>query len=347
MARKTGAATKAAFAIASTFGTAVALGADDGFDADSITHSTNPTELSREGIGSGLSMQTDAVQGALAPGGNISFVPSYENGMTAFMAAFFGQANAPVEQTATEGDYLHQFAFAESPLRFGTLAFEATDTREIEYTSVYPTQLQFTAEDIPNFLQVSGDWVSGERDLASVTNADLSGVTITDTESVTVKNESEFQINVQSAGALGVSDRVCIASYDLTLARPKEQLSEICGVAGLSEPIADGLFTAELTVEFSGLDDFTWYDAADNETEYKALLQVEGTQIGAGLNKTFAIYLPRLKVVQDPTYDLEDPGVNPHTVTFTGLAATAAPTGMDFALPYVEVINTRSTAYLP
>ena len=267
--------------------------------------------------------------------------------MTAATACFFGQANAPVEQTATEGDYLHQFIFAESPLRFGTLAFEGTDTLEFEYTSMYPTTLNFTVDEVPNFLSCSLDWVSGERDLASGTNSDLSGVTITDTEAVTVKNESQFQINLQSGGALAPGDRVCIRSYDLTLTRDKEQVSEICGVAGLGQPIAEGLYTAELTVEFSGLDDFTWYNAADAETEYKCLLEVEGSQIGAGLNKTYRIFLPRLKVIQDPTYDLDDPGVNPHVVTFTGLAATAAPTGMSDGLPYMEIINTQATAYLP
>jgi len=79
---------------------------------------------------------------------------------------------------------------------------------------------------------------------------------------------------------------------------------------------------------------------------YKGLFKVEGEQIGAGDNYTAAFYFPKLKVVESPQYELSDPGINPLTVVFKGLAADANPTGMDSVYPYAEFINERSTAII-
>lgn len=348
MARQTGASTIFGFEEAVTFDTAVVLGASDGGGFDSLTHGENVTELSNSPLGTGQSMLTGAEQGAKAPGGTVESKPTFNDATAKMIATFFGVSAAGVEQNGGEADFLHQMNFGET-LKFGTLAFESTTTTVIEYPSTYPTTFNVTTGDIPGYIDVSLDWVSGDRDLSSSTNtnATMASVTIPDQEQIVLDHDSQFLINTQSGGALtNPTDCISIVSYALTLARPKSHVREIKCTSGLSAPIADGLFEGELTVTFSGLDDHSNFTSAAAGSEFKASLIIEGTQIGAGDNKKFEILLPRMKIIQDPEYNVSDPGENPHSVTYRLLAATAAPTGMSFDKPYVEYINDRSAAYI-
>lgn len=350
MAAITGGDLKAGFGgqdASPTFGTAELLAAGDGFCFNSLVHSTNPTELSAAPLGCGFQMLKEATQGALSPAQTVETNPTYQDAMIAAIATFFGTAAAPVEQTATEGDYLHQFLY-NATLAFGTLAFESSTTTVIEWPSAYASTLRIAASEIPNYLALGVDFVSGDRELSSATNTNgtMASVTISDDEQIIVNHDSDFQINLQSGGALSGSDQLDIVSYELTLSRPKRYVREITGSLGLSAPVADGLMEGELTVVLNELADHTYFTASEADTVYKALFEIEGTQIGAGLNKTFRVNLPGMQLVQDPNYDISDAGLNPHTLTFKLLEADTAPTGLTDTKPYIDVINERSTAYI-
>lgn len=348
MARITGGTTIAGFDVASTFGTAVALGAGDGFCFDSITHSTNPAELAASPKGCGLEMLGNAAQGALSPSWTVEAQPTYEDAITTMIAVFFGGTFAPVEQTGGESDYLHRLTFDSEPLQFGTLAFESSTTTVIEYPSSYPTQLRINASNVPNFLSVGIDAVTGDREIASVTNtnASMASVTVTGTEEIIADHDSEFLINSGAGALTSPGDRISITSYDLVLTRNKEHTREIKGTAGLSAPLSEGLFEGTLTVVLSGLDDHTYFTAAEAGTTYKCSLEIEGSQINAGVNKKFQIFCPLMKLIEDPEYNVTEDGINTHTLVFKLLAADANPTGMDDNFPYIEVINTKSTTYV-
>ena len=346
MARITGGDMLIGYKTASTFGTAVQIGAGDGFSFDSLNHSTNPSELSSAPKGAGIAMLRDAIQGADAPSITVDAKPTYANGLTAAMADFFGTASSPSEQNVGEGDYLHRFTYNKTR-QFGTLAFESSTTTVIEYTSAYPTGLRMVGGDVPNYLQTTIDFVSGSRDLSTSTNtnANMASATITDAEEVAIDHDDDFWINAEGGGALASGDQLDILSFDLNLTRPMNHTQEINGAAGLSAPETSGLFAGTLTVTLRGLTDHTYFTAADAGTKYKAKINIEGSQIASGDNRTMAMYMPRLVLIQDPQYNITEDGINPHVLTFMVLAAESTPTGMNDKYPYMELTNTVSSQY--
>lgn len=346
MATITGVDTYATFKVGSTHGTAVQGGSGDQLIFNSLSHSLNVTELSRVGLGSGQSFLNDAQAGATDPSLSVDMVPAYDNAAPVLVSTFMGTSGTPTEQNASEGDYLHTMTWSEAS-KFGTIAFETSTTEVIEYPSCYPTALTWTVENPPNYTTLAMDFLANGRVISSTTNtnASLASVTETDSEEVVVQQVDVFAINAQGGGALSGSDAVDITSAVLNLTRPLGTVREIRGAAGNSAPIRNGQPAGTLTVQFADLDALTYFTAQAAGTEYKAYLSVEGTQIGAGDNKSMIAYLPRLKIIQDPEYNVTDPGNNPHSVVFMVLAATANPTGMSDNLPYFTFTNERSTAY--
>jgi hypothetical protein len=179
-------------------------------------------------------------------------------------------------------------------------------------------------------------------------NATLQGLSEPDPEKAVVEFSEEFLINAQAGGALAnPADLTCITDFSLTLSRSQEFIFEICDTSGNSKPVASDKATGQLTVGLKEHDDLNvWEAAAQAGTEYKALLNVQGTQINSGDNKTIVTNLPRLKIVDTPDYSLSSPGLNPVSITFDILDASANPTGMVETRPYFDITNTRATAYV-
>lgn len=344
MATITGGNTDAGYKIASTFGTAVQAASGDKLVFDSLTHSTNPAELSYSGKGSGADMLTDAQQGALSPSVSLAMKGGYENAMPAILATFLGADSSTLQ---TDG-YQHRMTHS-STLAFGTVAFETSSTTVVEYPSAYVSDVTITAQNAPNYLDFSANFVCGDRELSTSvnTNANLASATLTDgtsTDNIVVDHDDDFWINSDS-GALDSGDLVSITRYVLNLSRPKAYTREIKGSSGLSAPLSDGLMTGTLEIELASLADHTYFTAAAAGTTYKSSLTIEGTSYGTD-NRTFAIYLPLMKLIQDPEYNVTEDGNNPHVLRFQLLAASAAPTGMNDTTPYFEFINSKTAAYL-
>jgi hypothetical protein len=73
---------------------------------------------------------------------------------------------------------------------------------------------------------------------------------------------------------------------------------------------------------------------------------ITGTQIGSGVSKSFAVYLPKMILVTEPQYALTDPGTNTLALNFRLLKASSNPTGMNSTYPYFEIVNALSTSFL-
>lgn len=352
MAGIRGADTNIGIKVGSTHGTAVAcgtgdklvLGTDGGLSWDFATEI-----IEHGGVGSGLSMKKNAYAVGEKPTVSLSsFTCGYNNNFAEMLALFMGVSGAPTEQTSGEGDYLHTITYSPSVKKFATIAAELTSSGTIEFPSAYPTSVTISTGNPNNSLKADFEFVADQKKLNSSTNtnATLANTTVT-SESLIIHNQGDsFRINAQAGGALSSGDLLNITSLTLTLTDAKEITAEFKGSNINGVPDRTELLTGQLTVTFKELADLTYFTAYDAGTEYKADFDIQGSQIGSGDNETFKILLPRLKIVNQPEYAIEEAGTNDLTVVFDCLVASANPTGMGSKYPYFEVINGTATSLL-
>ncbi len=349
----TGSNTNIIFKKGTTHGTAVSGGAGDKLvlgSEGSLSQSQEVDVLNHGGIGSGLSAYTDGTKGGVRPSLSISnLTVGYNNNFGTLLRTFFGSASVGAEITPTKGDYKHTFAYDPIVNRFATCAFDAYSAGVFEYPSCYATSLTISTGEPNGYLKASMNLLADERVISGAvnTNISLAAATVSDSEMVVHNQADEFLINAQSGGALASpGNRVNITDLTLSLNDPKEVVAEFKGDDSYGEPRRSGLLEGTLTVTFRNLSDLTWFTAQDSETDYKASFTVTGSAVSAGgSNKNFVINLPKLKILQAPDYNLSSTGENPLTVVFQVYEASANPTGMSDTLPYITIINGKSTAY--
>lgn len=330
-----------------TWGTAEAVA--EKLVVESLTWDENPNKLQSAGIGSGGLMSDNIQRGAISVSGQISGIVGYDNGFPLILAQFLGTSGTPSEQNGGEGDYLHTMTM-NSTLNnvFLTIAAETSSTTVVEFPSVAITNLTISAGSPPDFVRYTADFLASEAVVTSPTNnnAAVDALTQTDSELALIDPADGFWMNAQAGGGLSGSNKVNITSYELTLTRPQEFVPEIKGAAGNGAPIQTDKITGSLTVQMKQLDDNTYLLAAQSSTEYKSLLSFDGTQVGAGDNKEIFLYLPRMVLVETPSYDLSSAGLNPQSLTFDLIEAASNPTGMSDTTPYAAVLNETSSAYV-
>jgi hypothetical protein len=349
--RKKGSQTRAIYKNgvgATAYGTAVAGGTGDRIRAQ-ITPNYQVQELVKNMIGSGKTMQDDIIAGRITPVVSLQMDAGYRNGADQLAAQFFSAATAPAEQTASQSDYMHRFTLnpVENAI-FGTFAYELTTAAVAELPScaVRTFETSFSATD--ELVQLSCELLGNDLILNSSTNtnATIASATEADGDCVVVKLADDFWINAESGGALSSGDQYTIMSYTRSLARPQEHMGNVKGSAGNSKPLAGEMATGTIAVTLEALDDITKFSSWKAGDFFKCLLQIEGSQIGTGDNKTWAEYTPRMKLVQAPVYNITSSGYNSVSMTFVIMEAAANPTGMASTLPYLEITNGRSAAYI-
>lgn len=350
MASITGAQTKAGVKVASTWGTAVACGAGNSF-AGEITPNFNVTEILARQIGSGNYMLNTATKGTVIPTVSVTADLGYRNNVDVMIAQMMGTSAAPTEQNAGEGDYLHQITFNTSlNAKYLSFAYQSSSATSIEFPTCAVQSIGITTNSIPGYIDFTAEMVASGVELSSTTNtfSSLNSCTFEEgvPELVAVDYVDNFQTNAESGGAVSGSDQYNITSFELSLTRPQEVIPEIKGSAGNPAPIATELFDGSFNVNVKELVDHSYYTIWNAETAQKAVVIIQGTQIGGGDNKTFAIYLPRMLLVTEPQYALTDQGTNSLALNFRLLKAAANPTGMDSTYPYFEITNTLSTSLL-
>ena len=332
--------------IADTYGVAEAV--TEKLVVESITWNENVTKLQSAGIGSGGKFTDNLARGTTAGTVTITGLCGYNNGFPLLLAQFLGTAGAPTEQNNPEGDWLHEITFNSSVNRtFLTVAIESSSTTVIEFPSVTVNSLTVTGTP-GDYLRYTAECNFDELVDTSPTNnnAAIQALTQTDTELAVCAFEETFQINAQGGVALSGSDNLAITSFELNMAQPQSFKPEIKGSAGNSVPTSDDKATGTLTVQLKEHDDNTYETAAQAATEYKSALNVQGTQIGSGDNKTIELLCPRLILLDTPDFGLANPGNNPQTLVFDIADASANPTGMTDTTPYANITNEQTTAYI-
>lgn len=351
MASISGAQTKAGIKIASTWGTAVACGATNSF-AGEISPSFNVSEIVSRQIGSGAYMLSTATRGSVIPTVSLTADLGYRNNCDILLAQFMGTSVAPTEVTVGQGDYRHAIKFNTTlNAKFVTLAFETTSTTVMEFPTSAVQSIGIATTSVPGYIDFTAELLSNTVELSSAvnTNATLANCTFSEgtPELVAVDLVDKFRTNTQSGSAVVGGDQYNITGFNLSLNRPQEIIPEIKGSAGNSAPLSSDLFDGTLSLEVKELADHAYYTIWSAETARKALIQIEGTQIGSGTNKSFSIYLPSMLLVTEPQYALTDQGTNTVSLEFRLLKASSLSAGMaNSTYPHFEIVNALTTSLL-
>lgn len=349
MASISGSQTDIGIKIAPTWGTAVACGVGNRFSAE-LTPNFNISELTARTIGSGAYMLSDVTRGNLIP--TIAAVGDlgYRNNWDVVFAQFLGTAAVPTETTPSQADYKHLLRFNSIlNAKFLTLAFADTSTTTLEFPTCATRTIGLKSTTVPGYVEASAEFLAGMVNLSSATNtnATLAATTFTDGELVACDFTDYYRHNAQSGAGLSSGDNYAITSFDFSLTRPQDCIPEIKGSAGNSAPSSSGYMDGTLTISVKDLVDHAMYTVWSAETAYKLLLDIEGTQIGTGTNKTYQINIPRAKLVTEPTRAVTDPGTNALTLTWRLLYTATAPTGMTgMNYPSLNITNGLATSLL-
>lgn len=350
MASISGVNTNAAIKIASTWGTAVSVGAGNRF-AGEITPSFNVEELTPRGIGSGAYMLSNATRGRYVPTIQLVADLGFRNNCDTIIAQLMGTSGAPTETTGGQADYLHTITVNTTlNAKYLTFVFETSSTTVLEFPTAACQSFNIKSQSVPGYIDFTADLLANNALITGPTNnnAAVAATTFTEgtAELAACAYEDTYRINAQSGGAVAGGDQYNITSFDLTINRPQETIGEIKAATGLSAPTATSYIDGTFTVTVKELADHAYYTIWSAETSSKSKLSIEGSQIGSGVNKRFSAVMPRMLLVQEPQYAVTAEGVNALTLNFRLLKASANPTGMSSTYPYFEIVNGLATSLL-
>ncbi len=331
---------KAAAAIASAWGTAVACGANSGLLIKPHTLKKTRQALIDDSLG--LYFPQNSVNSQVKCEGDI---PSYlrYDGLDLLIALAMGATGGTPVQQGTTTAYAQTFSLANT--LDGLFATFIVDNRINidEYTTVKITGFNLKGQ-VGKPLEISFHAISIDRITNSVVNTLTTFATVTFFETLNrvLYSQGLFRLNTASGAALGSGDIVYPDSFELDFKR------KMAGKYGtgttmdlIDEPTNDGLPTITLKLEFPRYYANTYFTDWDAATNLKMDMAFTGDVIATGYNRSFKISLPNLKLssVELPI----SAGILKHPLEFQCLGAVTAPTGMTVTNPFeVDVVNRQS-----
>ncbi len=341
-----GAESRAGAAVASTWGTAVALGAGHEllFNEESIKFGVEDAD---DQVAGSVFSQGSSVTSWSAAGGLVADL-RYESNLETLVALVFGDETDPVQQGSTAA-YLHKLHLADN-LRglFGTLAFfvpyGASSHHVKELTSAKVQSATFSGEG--NGVVRAALELIGAPDLASTTNTSPSGLTFANEQHRVLMRQGVFKINPQGDGDVDLTSPVDFSKFEIAVKRPMTD-GKVAGSSGkIAEPYDDGFPEITLRLTLPNWNDNTWDAAFAAETVQKATLKFTGPLIEDTYNYYVSWAFPQLKLVSEPP-SVGGPGNIAQELTFKAQKADQAPTGMSGVTLPVEMryMNKRTGGF--
>jgi len=335
-----------AFAIkkGADWGTAVALGATFGalLESDGGLNRTQPYLPA---------MEADTpfvLEGDLGPINPITFAPEFTmrydpGGLGIAMASFFGTAGTPV--TATAGVYQHTLQWADEIYgNFITFGTERT-AKIFEVASAKPISLD---------LNVAKGLIKGNMAFIGNTLINTSAInTLTQMDAITYADrgnrikftETTVKMNDQTGGNAVSETALEVSGLSIHFERPHDNPHK-AGSASIIEPAENGhpIITVDLQFPRENTTNMAYF-ATDfiGEVEKKMLINFQGEIFSGAYTYYWDLYFPRLRVINAPsTYE----AVLKNGLQLQAEEASAAPTGMSYARPYLFMENARALDYL-
>jgi hypothetical protein len=288
---------------------------------------------------------------------SLGFDVTYDGGWIALLAAFMGTESNPAETTGSQGDYSDNIDLADSTFgTFWSLAWMIETDRVMAIPSFKP--VGFTYTHAVNGAGTITFQCMGDRSLVSsaTTAGNLSGLTAYTYETATLGGTNHyFRINSQGGSGLASGDAVTAIGWTMSLTRPHKPLFGLRGASTqyTLEPRQSDPLDGTFKLDFTEVDDATldMMGQWTNATKLKAEIFYDGSQIAAGVNRSFKWQMPYVQPTGAiPTgHDwANNNSLMQPSYTLRMLKATAAPTGMTGVTDLLRVVpiwNTKSTRW--
>ncbi len=335
---------KAAVAAAATWGTAVAVGANNGVLIKPHTLKKTRQALIDDSLG--LYFPQNSVNAQVKCEGDI---PSYlrYDGLDLLIALAMGATAGVPTQQGTTTAYAQTFSLANTlDGLFATFAVDNQINID-EYTSVKITGFQIKGQ-VGKPLEISFHAQAMDRITNSTVNtlATFGNVTYFETGNRLLYSQGVFRLNNASDVALGSSNAVYPDNFTFEFKRKMAgKYSTGATMDVIDEPTNDGLPEITLKLEFPRYHANTYFTDWDAATNLKMDMTFTGGNIASTYNRSFKISLPNMKIS-----NVELPmaaGILKHPLEFQCLGTPTAPAGMTVTNPFeIDVVNQMSTNVL-
>ncbi len=342
---------KAAFKKATTWGTAVACGANDGVMVTNVGLTRTFDQLIDESVGQSFKKNQDT--GYQTVEGSLEGYLRYD-GLDVLIAMVMGSTAAPSQKGTGSAAYSNYFAMAsDTDGLFGTLAaYMGFSTHE--YPGAKVTGMTISGES-GQPLTISFDMVADTKNTNTSTgtnnNTTIGTVTFPETQNRALFRHGKFWMNDATGAALDASMGVYPGKFTLAFTRNMDSNREANAelLDKTAEPTGNGFPDATLTLEFpeytSGHD--TFIGDLGNGTHKKLQMSFVGGVIDASYYREFSVYLPNLVITNaDPA--MSGAGKIPASLQMAALGTATERTGMTGIYePFkINVLNTRTTSPL-
>jgi len=329
---------------ATTWGTAVALGAGD----EVLFKKISGLKSKRKYVAG------DHADSPFRPAGvftdfepvdlGISGDLSYELGaLGRHLALLMGAAGTPTKQASTTA-YKHVLTWADYGAGFYTFAAELPG-KIYEVPSVVPTEFSLKVENGVITFDAKGKGDVCKDDSAVNAAAQMDALTPAAVVPMLFKEAAFYLNGADEAVDVLTTTPLVTTGFDIAIKRSVDG-EHAAGSASIIKPEENDFPAASLKLQFprfaTANAGFLAKHAAG--TPQKAAVQFTSPlEAGTGFYYSFTIYFPRLVITDaDPSLDK----IIRHGLELVAEQAASKPTGMGAARPYIEIVNKQETDYL-
>lgn len=331
----------------STWGTEVIVTSGINLYASAITLSGGFADFLTRDFGQG-GKRTNNARLANTSDVTITCDLTYGQGWMTLLSGFLGTESVPAETTVGESDYGGNFDMADSTNGlFWTLAYLIETDRVMVIPSLKVVSCTITI-DINGAGSVSFQCMA-DRIIESSTStaANVSGNTAYPHETATYGGTNHyFRIHDYSTGSsLSSTHDKEISGFVINMARPHQRRYGLRGAntAYTLEPLQLGPIDATCQVKFTELQNSSYDIFGDWLSPGFKMAEafIDGSAINAGVNRSFKLQLPYLKIKGQlpPGHDVQsNNGLFLPQATYDMLKAAAAPSGMSGVTDLIRVV---------
>jgi len=273
----------------------------------------------------------------------------YEMGAAGrILAQIFGTAGVPTDLT---GAHKHTFQWkTDISALFGTWAEERAG-KIFEVASAKPYKAEFSFADalLKAVLSMRGDSCIDNSAVNTLTQMDALTIPAEPFLNTRVRfKQGVVKMNAESGADVTAETALQVNDLTISFERPIDGGIHAVGSEKIIEPMEEGqsghdLISVKLSFPRMNAVNAAFFQTFTAETEQKMLIQFTGALITGALYYDIKFYFPRLRI-KAPTYDAEE--IVKGGLELIAEEAAAAPTGMTYAVPYMEIVNLQTTDYL-
>lgn len=347
MAGLAGVEIKAAVKKASTWGTAVACGANDGIVILPTSLKKDTTIDIDDSMGKFFSK--DGIAGPIKVEGDIPAHLRYDS-LDVLIALYMGTAGAPAQQGGTAA---YAYTYKVTTLLDGLFATFVKNMKNYteEHTSVKVSGITIKGET-GKTLQISFQVISFNKIADSGVNTTTTfntNVTFPEEQNRVRFSEGVIRMNSQSGGALGGGDTIYPGSFEFVSKRKlKGEYTAQYKVSAtkqelIDEPLGDGTMETTLKLTFPRHSANTYLAALQADSRYKMDMTFTGGLIAGSYYRQFKIQFPNLQLKNVDPVDAN--GNIKEPLEFIVHGAASAPTGMSGLTDpfWISGINKRTS----